>query len=115
MRQSWPATATVPASGRSSPSAMCSAVDLPSLSITDPMFHSGPRPRERSNGTTPKLHNGNPSLSLCGVAQKSGGATPHYRGELLARCRAEALVGAIHMSLDGANRGDKALRDLLVG
>jgi len=65
--------------------------------------HRGPRPRERSSGTTPKLHNGDSALSLCRVAHESGGPAPHYRDELVTRFRAEALVGAVYMSLDGAN------------
>jgi hypothetical protein len=74
-----------------------------SRSTSDPTSRRGPRPRERSSGTTPKLHNGNSALSLCRVAHESDRAAPHYRDELVTRFRAEALVGAIHMSLDGAN------------
>ena len=49
------------------------------------------------------LHDGDSALSLCRVAHESGGPAPHYRDELVTRFRAEALVGAIYMSLDGAN------------
>jgi hypothetical protein len=57
----------------------------------------------------------NTSSVLCRFAHKTDSSAAQYRDELLTRSRAEALVGAIQMSLDGANRRHKSFRDLLVG